>query len=75
METHCLSCRKYTINNNSMNGISKHNRLVLISNCTICGKKKSNIVKNQEASVLLSNSKTKDPLRKIIAWISIKVLG
>ena len=34
---------------------TKHGRLVTISNCVICSKKKSIFTKNQEASGLQSN--------------------
>ena len=37
METYWASCRK-----------TKHNRLMLLSNCDICGNKKSIFMKNQE---------------------------
>ena len=32
--------------------IAKRNRLMLVSNCVVCGKKKSSFIKNQETSRL-----------------------
>ena len=39
METYCISCKKYTANENSNVRKTKQNRLMLSSNCAICGKK------------------------------------
>ena len=54
METYCVSCKKNTANKNSGARRTKQNRLMLISNCVVCGKKKSRLIKNQEASRILS---------------------
>ena len=48
METYCVSCKKYTANENSSVRKTKQNRLMFLSNCAICGKKKSNFIKNKE---------------------------
>ena len=40
METYCVSCKKNTANENSSVRKTKQNRLMLSSNCTLCGKKK-----------------------------------
>ena len=48
METHCVSCKKNTANENSSARKAKENRLMPLSNCAICGKKKSIVIKNQE---------------------------
>ena len=40
METCCVSCKKYTGNDNSNVRKIKQNRLMLLSNCAVCGKKK-----------------------------------
>ena len=42
------SCVKYTANKNSNVRKTKQNRLMLLSNCAVCGKKKSNFIKNKE---------------------------
>ena len=52
METYCVSCKKNTANKRSGVRRTKQNRLILASNCAICGKKKSRFIKNQEVSRL-----------------------
>ena len=47
METYCVSC-KNTANENSSVRKSKQNRLMLLSNCAVCGKKKSTFIKSKE---------------------------
>ena len=44
METYCVSCKKYTANENSSVRKTKQNRLMLLSNCTVCSKKKSTFI-------------------------------
>ena len=48
METYCVSCEKYPANANSSIKKTKQNRLMLLSNCAVCGKKKSTFIKNKE---------------------------
>ena len=50
METYCVSCKKKSANKNSSVRQTKQNRLrlVLLSNCVVCGKIKSTFIKNQE---------------------------
>ena len=48
METYCVNCKKYAENENSNVRKSKQNRLILLSNCAVCGKKKSTFIKNKE---------------------------
>ena len=48
MEIYCFSCKENTANNNSSVGKTKQNRLLPLSNCAICGKKKSTYIKNKE---------------------------
>ena len=52
METYSVSCKKYTANKNSSVKKTKQNRLMLWSNCAICGKKKSTFIKNQEINII-----------------------
>ena len=40
METYCDSCKKYTENENSNVRKTKQDRLMLLSNCALCEKKK-----------------------------------
>ena len=44
---------------------TKKNRLVMQSKCSVCGIKKSRLVKEQEPQGLLSNLGIKTPLSKI----------
>ena len=48
METYCVTCKKNTRNKNSTVKRTKRNRLLLVSNCVVCGKKKSGFIKSQE---------------------------
>ena len=48
METNCVRCKKYTEDKISNVRKSKQNRLMLLSNCAVCGNKKSNFIKNKE---------------------------
>ena len=41
---------KYAANENSSLKKNKQNRLMLLSNCAVCGKKKSTFVKKKELS-------------------------
>ena len=42
------SCKKNIVHKNSRSKRTKQNRLMFVSNCAICGKKKWRFVKNQE---------------------------
>ena len=48
MEIYCVSSKKNTANQNSCVRKTKENRLMLGSNCDVCGKKKSTLINNQE---------------------------
>ena len=48
METYCVNFKKYKANKISSVRKTKQNRLMLLSNCAICGKKKSPFIKNKE---------------------------
>ena len=48
METYCVTCKNYTANENPSVKKAKQNRLMLLSNCAVCVKKKSNFIKNKE---------------------------
>ena len=52
MEMYFFSCRKYSANENLTVRKTEQNRLTLLSNCTICGKKKSTFIKNKELTSL-----------------------
>ena len=65
MKNYCVKCKKGTENIDSKMVRTKNNRLVMQSNCSICGIKKSRFVKEKEAKGLLSNLGIKTPLSKI----------
>ena len=48
METYCVSCKKFTENESSSARKTKQDRLMLLSNCAVCGKIKSTFIKNKE---------------------------
>ena len=48
IKMYCLSCKKNTEKENSSVRKTKQNRLMLLSNCAACGKKKSTFIKNKE---------------------------
>ena len=64
-ETYCLPCRKYTENTNPKIVRNRQNRLMIQSNCAVCGSKKSRFIKEQKAMGLLSNLGIKTPLSKV----------
>lgn len=51
-----VSCKKNTGDKNSRVRKTKQIRLMLVSNCFICAKKKLRFIKNQELSRLLNKS-------------------
>ena len=55
METYFVSCNKNATNKNSTVRKAKQNRLMLLSNCVICCKKKFTFIKNQEPSNFNNN--------------------
>ena len=64
-ETYCLVCKKYTENTNPKTVRNRQNRLMIQSNCAICGSKKSRFIKEQKALGILSNLGTKTPLSQV----------
>ena len=48
IETYCVNCKKNTANENSSVRRTNQNRLMLLSNCSVCDKKKLNFINNQE---------------------------
>ena len=65
MESYCLKCRKDTKNIDPEISSTSNGRAMILSNCAICGSKKSRFIKNQEAKGLLSNLGIKTPLSKV----------
>ena len=64
-ETYCLVCKKYTENTNPKIVRDRQNRLIIQSNCAICGSKKSRFIKEQKALGILSNLGIKTPLSQV----------
>ena len=65
MKSYCLKCRKDTENINPRVSNTSSGRKTILSECAICGSKKSRFIKNQEAKGLLSNLGIKTPLSKV----------
>ena len=65
MNTYCLKCKKVTSNIDPKMVKTKNNRLLMQSKSSVCGTKKSRILKKQDAKGLLSNLGIKIPLSKI----------
>ena len=65
MPSYCLKCRKNTESKNPKVASAKNGRIMLLSRCAIRDNKKSNFIKEQEASGLLSSLGIKTPLSKI----------
>ena len=64
-QTYCLVCRDYTKNNNTKIVRNRQNRLMIQSNCAICGSKKSRFIKEQQVMGILSNLGIKTHLSKV----------
>ena len=64
-EIYCLSCKKYTKNNNPKIVRNRQNRLMIQANCANCGNKKFRFIKEQQAMGILSNLGIKTPLIKV----------
>ena len=54
MKSYCLRCRKDTENIKPKVSKTSDGRTMVLSNCAICGSKKSRFIKNEEAKALLS---------------------
>ena len=64
-ETYCLVCKKYTENTTPKIVRNRQNRLIIQSNCSICGSKKSRFIKEQKALGILSNLGIRTPLSQV----------
>ena len=65
MLSYCLKCRKNTENINPKTSRTSNGKTMILSNCAICGSKKSKFIKKQEANELLSTLRIKTPLSRI----------
>ena len=60
-----MKCRKNTESENSKVVKTKNRRILLLSKCAVCDSKKSEFIKEQETSGLLSSLGIKTPLIKV----------
>ena len=65
MLPYCLKCRKNTESKNPKVVRTKNGKIILLSKCEVCNRKKSKFIKEQEASGLLNNFGIKTPVNKI----------
>ena len=65
MLSYCLKCRKNTESKNLKVAGTKNVRIMPLSKYALCDRKKSKIIKQEEASRLLSSLGIKTPFSKI----------
>ena len=65
MESYGLKCKNHTKNIDPQVSSTSNGTLMILSKCTICGSKKSKLIKKNEASGLLSKLGIKTPVSKI----------
>ena len=65
MLPYCLKCKKNTESINPKVSKTSNNKIMILSQCAICGSKKSKFSKEQQAKGLLSNLGIRAPLNKI----------
>ena len=68
MESYSLKCKKNTGNINPSVSSTSNGKAMILSNCAICGSKKSRFVEKQEAKGLLSKLGIKTRLSKVPIW-------
>ena len=71
LENYCVICKKNTAKTNSSVWKTKQNRSMLVSS-SVCGKKKSRFIKNQEMSGLLGGNSWSKLHYLIFQMISLK---
>ena len=65
MESYSLKCKQNTENINPSVSSTSNGKAMILSNCAICGSKKSRFIEKQEAKGLLSKLGIKTPLSKV----------
>ena len=65
MSSYCLKCRKNTESINPRVSKTNNGKTMILSNCAICGTKKSRFIKKQEVNEILSNFGLKAPSNMI----------
>ena len=65
MLSYCLKCKRNTESIDPKVSATSIGKTMILSNCVICGSKKSKFIEKQEAKGLLSNIGIRIPLSKI----------
>ena len=65
MLPYCLKCKKNTESINPKVLKTTNGKTMFLSKCAICSSKKSKLIKEQQAKILLSNLGLTTPLNKI----------
>ena len=65
MKSYCFKCKKNTESIDPKISSTSNGKSLILSDCAICGRKKSRFIKNQEAKGLLSKLGIKTPLSKM----------
>ena len=65
MESYCLKCEKNTEKIDPKISSTSNGKAMILSQCAICGSKRSRFISNQETKGLLSKLGIKTPLNKV----------
>ena len=65
MLSYCLKCKQNTESIDPKVSKTSNGKTMVLSQCAICGSKKSKFIKEQQAKALLSNLGLRTPLNKI----------
>ena len=65
MLSYCLKCKKNTESINPKVSKTTNGKMMILSNCAICGSKKSKFIKEQQGKGLLSSLGLRTLLNKI----------
>ena len=65
MLSYCLKCKKNTESIDPKVSATSNGKTMILSNCAICGSKKSKFIEKQKAKGLLSNLGIRTPVSKI----------
>ena len=74
MLSHCLKCKTDTKCKNPKVSKTSNGRIMLLSKCAVCNSKKSRSIKEQEASRLLSQLRTRTSRSKVQLLGDIMIL-
>ena len=65
MLSYCLKCKRNTESIDPKVSKTSNGKTIVVSQCAICGSKKSKFIKEQQAKGLLSNLGIRTPLNNI----------